>query len=459
MSTTKRIRFNKVYKQALISQHRYLVLKGGAGSGKSIAAVQKIILRTTTERGHRILCIRKVATTIRNSIYQLLVDKLLEYDIFNEFIINKSEMRFTHVPTGNEILCAGMDDPEKIKSIAGITSVWCEEATELDELDFNQLELRVRGQTANYKQFIITFNPISEQHWLKRRFFDIPDDEVYILHTTYRDNSFLDADYIHHLTERVKANPNLHKVYVLGEWGKVDFGGEFLKSWSTIKHTRQVSYDPTLAVWLSFDENVNPYFPCGVFQISDDNEVRMLDCLALKNPDNTVKAMARAILQLLRHWKHTGHVYVCGDSTSQKDDVKQEKGFDLFRLLITELDEVKPIRRVSKSNPNVRPSADFFNAILAYNEQGISFVADESCRVAILDFENTKEDKNGKVDKKTVLDPVTKVSYQPYGHIVDLTRYLITSVFASQYARFQTGIIKPLVVVGKDAEWKSASRF
>jgi phage terminase large subunit len=453
------ISVNNCYIPFLHNENRYAVLKGGAGSGKSIAAIQKIILRTTTERNHRILCIRKVATTIRNSIYQLLIDKLLEYDIYSEFTINKSEMRFTHTPTGNEILCAGMDDAEKIKSIAGITSVWCEEATELDELDFNQLELRVRGETSNYKQFIITFNPISEQHWLKRRFFDAPDDDTYVLHTTYKDNAFLDADYIKHLTERVKANPNLHKVYVLGEWGKVDFGGEFLKSWSTIKHTRQVSYDPTLAVWLSFDENVNPYFPCGVFQISDDNEVRMLDCLALKNPDNTVKAMARAILQLLRHWKHTGHVYVCGDSTSQKDDVKQEKGFDLFRLLITELDEVKPIRRVSKSNPNVRPSADFFNAILAYNEQGISFVADESCRVAILDFENTKEDKNGKVDKKTVLDPVTKVSYQPYGHIVDLTRYLLTSVFASQYARFQTGIIKPLVVVGKDAEWKSASRF
>jgi len=239
----------------------------------------------------------------------------------------------------------------------------------------------------------------------------------------------------------------------------VDFGGEFLKSWSTVKHTGIVTYDPSLAVWLSFDENVNPYFPCGVFQVSDDNEIRMIDCIALKNPDNTVKAMGRAILQRLRHWKHNGHVYVCGDSTSQKDDVKQEKGFDLFRLLINELDEVKPIRRVAKSNPNVRPSADFFNAILAYNEQGISFTVDETCRVAILDFENTKEDKNGKVDKKTVTDPVTKVSYQPYGHIVDLTRYLITSVFPSQYTRFQTGIIKPLVVVGRDAEYKSASRF
>lgn len=392
-------------------------------------------------------------------MYQLIIDKLVEYGIFSEFVINKQEMRFTHTPTGNEILCSGMDDPEKIKSIAGITSVWCEEATELDELDFNQLELRVRGETDHYKQFIITFNPISDQHWLKRRFFDAPDDEVYILHTTYKDNSFLDKDYIYHLTERVKSNANLYKVYVLGEWGKVDFGGEFLKSWSSIKHTRSLNYDPSLAVWLSFDENVNPYFPCGIFQITDDNEVRMLDCLALKNPDNTVKAMARAILQRLRVWKHTGHVYVCGDSTSQKDDVKQEKGYDLFRLLITELDEVKPIRRVSKSNPNVRPSADFFNAILSHNEQGISFVVDQECRVAVLDFENTKEDKNGKVDKTTVRDPVTKVSYQPYGHICDLSRYFLTTAFQSQYARFQTGIIKPLVVVGRDAEYKSASRF
>jgi hypothetical protein len=169
--------------------------------------------------------------------------------------------------------------------------------------------------------------------------------------------------------------------------------------------------------------------------------------------------MGRVLMAKFRKWRHTGHVYVCGDSTSQKDDVKQEKGFDLFRLLINELDEVKPIRRVAKSNPNVRPSADFFNAILDYNEQGISFVANETCRTAILDYENTKEDKNGKVDKRTVTDPVTKVPYQPYGHYVDLTRYLITTVFSSQYAKFQTGIIKPLVVVGRDAEYKSVSRF
>jgi phage terminase large subunit len=453
------MKVNRCYQEAFKSHHRYLVMKGGAGSGKSIAAVQKILLRVTTEEKHRILCVRKVATTIRNSIYQLIIDKLIEYDIYNEFTINKSEMRFVHNDTGNEILCAGMDDPEKIKSIAGITSVWCEEATELDELDFNQLELRVRGETSSYKQFIITFNPISEQHWLKRRFFDNVDHEVYALTTTYSDNAFLDDEYKHHLLNRVKRNENLYKVYVLGEWGKVDFGGEFLKCWSSVKHTGIVTYDSSLAIYLSFDENVNPYFPCGIFQITDDNEIRLIDEVALKNPDNTVRQMGQVIMRKLRQWRHNGNVYICGDATSQKDDVKHEKGYDLFRLLSNELAEVKPIRRVMSSNPNVRPSADFFNAILESEEQGISFIANESCRIAVLDFENTKEDKNGKVDKKTVIDPVTKVSYQPYGHFVDLTRYLITTVFQSQYQRFQTGIIKPLVVVGRDMDTKVASRF
>ena len=453
------IKINRCYQSALLSQHRYLVLKGGAGSGKSIAAVQKIILRITTERKHRILCVRKVATTLRNSIYQLFIDKFIEYGIYSEFTINKSEMRFTHQPTGNEIILHGMDDQEKIKSIAGITSVWCEEATELDEIDFNQLELRVRGETSNYKQFIISFNPISEMHWLKKRFFDTPDSDTFILNTTYKDNVFLDEDYIKHLTERVKSNQNLYKVYVLGEWGKVDFGGEFLKCWDSSKHAQKVDYDPSLAIWLSFDENVNPYFPCGIFQVSDDKQIRLIDEVALKNPENTVDKMCAIIDRKLAQWKHEGFVYICGDATSQKDDVKVEKGYDLFQLIISKLERWNPIRRVFKSNPNVRPSADFFNAILDVSEQGISFVANDTCRTAILDYENTKEDKNGKVDKKTVTDPITKVAYQPYGHFVDLSRYLIISIFPSEYEKFQRGSFKSIAIVGKDYETKVVTRF
>src|ERR1039458_3018559 len=221
------------------STKRYGVLLGGAGSGKSRAAVQKVLIRTVTEKGHKILCVRKVAKTLRNSIYQELIDMISANGMAREFRVNKSEMRFTH-ESGNEILLAGMDDPEKIKSIAGITTVWCEECTDLSELDFNQLELRVRGQTQNYKQFILSFNPIDEDSWLKIRFFDNQDDDVFALKTTFLDNYFLDEEYKKHLLERVKIKENLYKIYVLGEWGRVTYGGEFYKCFKFSKHVGAV---------------------------------------------------------------------------------------------------------------------------------------------------------------------------------------------------------------------------
>ena len=403
---------NDAYIPFFESKKRYAVLLGGAGSGKSIATAQKLVSRILTEKSHRILCIRKVATTLRNSIYQNLQDLIIDLGIASEFTINKSEMRFTHI-SGNEFILAGMDDPEKIKSIAGITSVWCEEATELDEADFNQLELRVRGDTSNYKQFILTFNPIDENHWLKSRFFDVADDDVYTIKTTFKDNYFLDEPYKKHLLERVRINPNLYKIYVLGEWGRVSTGGEVLKCFNYNMHVKKVEYDPTLALHLSFDENVVPYFPCGIFQLKG-KEIRMIDCIPARYPNNKVKWMCNEIKR--KFPSHTAGMFIYGDATSQKDDVKQLEGHDLFRLIIDELKDYKPSRRVGKSNPSVVMSLNFFNTILELNFEGISMVIDERCKQAIIDFENTKEASDGGIDKKTIRDKETGQSYQPFGH-------------------------------------------
>jgi hypothetical protein len=463
---------------------RTVLVYGGKSSSKTVSIAQ-ILAKELVVKNASSIAFRKESSTIPTTLkktFNLAIDSL-----YLSPAIERQDRRYI-TKTGAEIPLKGIDNEEKAKGVESYKYLFLDELNHFEIGEYEQFQLSLRGIKG--QKIFAAWNPVDENSWVKMQLVDkyewietdykLPcensfvkqsaDGSTILIKTTYEDNywiagspcgtyGFRDNALIEVYNALKERNYNSYRVNVLGEWGKTVFGGEFLKSWKSEVHVGKTDYDPSLAVWLSFDENVNPYFPCGVFQVSDENEIRMIDCIALKNPDNTVKAMGRAILQRLRHWKHNGHVYVCGDSTSQKDDVKQEKGFDLFRLLINELDEVKPIRRVAKSNPNVRPSADFFNAILAYNEQGISFTVDETCRVAILDFENTKEDKNGKVDKKTVTDPVTKVSYQPYGHIVDLTRYLITSVFPSQYARFQTGIIKPLVVVGRDAEYKSASRF
>lgn len=454
-SSEIQIRYNPAFYDFFTSQDRYAVLIGGAGSGKSYTTAQKILYRVCNEKGHRFLCVRKVADTLGKSVYQLFMDMIVDYGLYHKFKINKSEKRFTHLQTGNEIILTGMDDSEKIKSIAGITGVWCEEATELDEADFNQLELRVRGETAHYKQFIITFNPIDEKHWLKRRFFDTEDEQVFTLKTTYKDNYFLDDDYIKHLTERVRIDENLHRIYVLGEWGKERTGGEFYKQFVLSKHSGKLRYNPDLPLHISFDENTNPYFPAVVFQI-EGKKIMLIDTILGKNPNNTVNWVCREIER--KYMSHKAGMFIYGDATSQKDDVKQEKGYDLFKLIINALEKFKPIRRVATSNPSVVMRGQFINTILQQNFGGIEFVINDTCTDAIDDFMYTKEASDGKKDKKTVKDPKTGIAYQPYGHITDATDYLICYAFRTDYLNYERGGVTSVKYSGTESDVRT-NRF
>jgi hypothetical protein len=183
-----------------------------------------------------------------------------------------------------------------------------------------------------------------------------------------------------------------------------------------------------------------PYFPCGIFQVGRDlKSPRLIHAIAAKTPNNKVSWICREIERKLIEWNHKERLFITGDATSQKDDVKQEDGDDMFRLIMSALVKFRPQRMVSKSNPSVRMSADFFNSLLEGNVEKMSFGADMKCRVAINDYENTKEDKNGKVDKSTVEDPLTKVRYQPFGHFVDLTRYFLVTAFPGEYSTYQRG--------------------
>lgn len=197
---------------------RYLVLYGGAGSGKSVAAAQKIIIRLLEEKGHKFLVVRKVANTIRNSVFSLLRGTIADWGLSQLFKVNKSDMDIT-CSNGNQIIFAGLDDVEKLKSIHGVTGMWLEEASEMLQEDFQQLDLRLRGQTRNYKQIIISFNPIDITHWLKRVFFDNKKANSTVVHTTYRNNQFIDDEYKATLEALKDQDEYYYNVYALGEWG------------------------------------------------------------------------------------------------------------------------------------------------------------------------------------------------------------------------------------------------
>jgi phage terminase large subunit len=214
---------NEKYLSLYKNKNRYLILYGGAGSGKSHFAAQKILVRilAAIKRGYKekFLVLRKTQPALRKSVFALLNAYIDRWGMGPIVQANKTDMSFTFVG-GSEILCGGLDDSEKLKSIEGITSVWIEEPTELNVNDFLQVDLRLRGNTPSYKQIILSFNPISRTSWLHSHFFEASrPTSTYICHSTYRDNRFLDTEYINVLEGLKGKDETYYQVYALGQWG------------------------------------------------------------------------------------------------------------------------------------------------------------------------------------------------------------------------------------------------
>lgn len=212
---------NECFLPLFFDEHRYLVLKGGGGSGKSIFAGRKLLERATTEPGHRILVCRKVGKTIRRSCFDQLKEQAYTYYPECVDFIPKGENSDMYIrfKNGSTIFFAGLDDVEKLKSIFDITMLWIEEASELEEGDFNQLDIRLRTDFPYYLQIIISFNPISITHWLKKRFFDRKDPRATVHESTYKDNRFLTAEAIKTLEAFKDHDEYYYMVYCLGQWG------------------------------------------------------------------------------------------------------------------------------------------------------------------------------------------------------------------------------------------------
>ncbi|AUR93828.1 terminase large subunit [Vibrio phage 1.189.B._10N.286.51.B5] len=203
---------------------RYEVPWGGAGSGKSHIVARKLLYRMLQESDvkHNILIIRKVDRTIKKSVWTLMKNIISKWGLYDEFKLNETDRTMIWKANGSQFMFSGLDDVEKLKSIEGVTSVWCEEATELLQEDFEQLDLRLRGEHGCVKQITLTFNPISDQHWIKKIFFDDPIDGVFTLKTTYLDNSFIDDEYKMVMENKKKSNPRYYNIYALGNWGTAE---------------------------------------------------------------------------------------------------------------------------------------------------------------------------------------------------------------------------------------------
>lgn len=243
---------NEVFWDFFEDKNRIRISFGGGGSGKSVEAFQETIYKLITEPGHNYLICRKVAATNKTStfsLFQQLINNLAlntdpEIENINVspcFKINKTDMSITCLHNGNMAVFKGLDDIEKIKSITFpggvLTDILIEEASEITQKDFDQLNVRLRGKSKVPFQITMLLNPISDQHWIKREFFDLRSYQkkykVTILKTTYLDNKFIDDDYKAVLEGYKDIDYEFYKVYCLGEWGS--FGNIIFTNWTAMK--------------------------------------------------------------------------------------------------------------------------------------------------------------------------------------------------------------------------------
>ena len=220
--------FNDVYLPFLQDyRNRFEVYYGGAGSGKSVFITQKLIYKYLKFEKRKCLVIRKVQATQKDSCFALFKTILSDWQLYDQCKINKTDLTI-ELPNGSLFLFKGLDDPERIKSIANIDDIWVEECTEINDFDFDQLCLRLRSKKP-YNQVFCSFNPVSKENWVFKRWFNPIDSsartdikDTMVLKTTYKDNKFLPQSYIENLMQMEENNPVYFRIYAMGEFATLD---------------------------------------------------------------------------------------------------------------------------------------------------------------------------------------------------------------------------------------------
>ena len=218
---------------------RYRVCKGSRASKKSKTTALFFIKSMMDQRykGANLLVVRKTYRTLKDSCFTELKWAIHRLGVDAWWSIKESPLEMTYIPTGQKIYFRGLDDPLKVTSITvdvgQLCWMWIEEAYEITkESDFDMLDESIRGASQGdlFKQIVLTFNPWNERHWLKKRFFDHPEDpDILAMTTNYMCNEWLDAADLAVFERMKRENPRRYRVAGLGDWGIVD--GLIFENW------------------------------------------------------------------------------------------------------------------------------------------------------------------------------------------------------------------------------------
>lgn len=445
---TKEVLFNPFPKQVeflhsiFSGKYTFVMYGGSIRGGKTFAGIGALLLLAKMYPNSKWCIVRDTLQTLKRTTIPSFF-KICPEGFIRKYNQETQTITFTN---GSQIIFMGENysDDKELNRFKGleVNGFLFEEINECQQQTFFK-GIERAGSHIIPKQpkplILATCNPAN--NWVKELIYnkwkenDLPTNWHYIP-SKITDNPFIPADYL----ESLKSMPRYeYEVFVEGNWDLQErTGSEYYKYFSLDKHVGQCWYEPRLPLHVSWDENVNPYLPVGIFQIQG-KKLRMIDEVLGINPKNTVRDVCNEIK--FRYPNHNSGMFLYGDATSMKEDVKQMKGYNFFKLIEIELAKYKPIMRVSKSNPALIMRGMFFNTVLFNNFEGIEFLIDAKCKTTISDFTNVQEAADGTKSKQVAKDPKSGVSYQMYGHFSDLTDYLLCEAFKIEYTKYQRGDI------------------
>ena len=391
----------KGYKDFWNFKGRYRVCKGSRGSKKSKTTALFFIYSMMKYPGANLLVVRKVYRTLKDSCFTDLKWAINILGVQDYWSVKESPLEIIYIPTGQKILFRGLDDPLKVTSITVETGnlcwAWIEEAYEINkEQDFNMLDESIRGKIEEplYKQITLTFNPWNERHWLKKRFFDVEDENIMAKTTNYMCNEWLDESDKKLFEDMKKNNPRRYQVAGLGNWGIVE--GLVYENWEEKEFdVNEISKRKGVksAFGLDFGYTNDPSaFFCGLIDIAN-KEIYVFDEIyknAMKN-----RQIAEEIIR-----KGYGKEKIVADSQEPKSI---DELYDLG---------LKGIRKSRKGRDSINNGVQYI--------QDYKIIIHPRCVNFITEISNYMWDKD-KFD-----NPVNK-PVDDFNHLMDAMRYALES--------------------------------
>lgn len=382
--------YTNVFWKIQEAKSRFVVNYGGAGSSKSVSQHQHELINILNSPTNT-LFIRKHASDIKDSSYQLLKDIAKDWELTELFNwrYSNATREIENKITGKKIMFRGIDDPEKVKSIVGVGRIVVEEASELNFEDFLELNRRARG--VDNIQLVFILNPVSENHWIKKKLIDNPaySERVDVIVSNYKDNPFLTAEDITELLALKDIDENQFRIYVLGEWGIDDKNNKFAYAFSQQKHVvSDIDYDPSQYIYLSFDFNVDPIC-CTVFQ-DYDNIISVIECIKLN--DSNIYALCDTIKAAYPE----GIFIVTGDATGQSRSAMVKDKLNYYLIIKQELRLLDSQFKVPSVNPIIAQNRVLVNAVFQHKQIEMS---ENKAAALIYDLLYCEIDSNGKLMK------------------------------------------------------------